>query len=701
MNRSPAWTSLAIAFFALFTVPALAATFTVTNTNDTGAGSLRQAIIDANTAAGLDTIAFNIPGAGVHTITTPTIDLPDITSPVLIDGYTQPGASPNTNALNAGINAVLQIELVMSAGGDLHIAAGGDGTTIRGLVLSNQFDEISVAANNVTIAGNFIGTNPTGTLSKRSTIGIVVMATASNLTVGGPAAADRNLISGHVFYGVQLPSTSTTGHLIQGNYIGTDVTGTLSLDSPTNLQGALVNMGGVSVLDNLISGNTAGGVHTVSSTTLRGNLIGTKRDGTTALPNGYGVLLQGNGSTVGGSAAGQANVIAFNTGNGVNVNYTDSGNRISQNSIYSNTALGITLTGTGVPLANDAGDPDLSGSVGNNGQNYPVITSAPIAAGTATISGTINSNPSTALHLEFFSSVVCNASGFGEGQTFIGAIDVTTDGSGNAGFGPQGFAVPAGQTVITSTATNAGGDTSEFSQCLTAGPGPGASSTALVSSLNPSLVGQSVTFTATVTGASPTGTIQFKDGAGNLGGPVAMAGAVATFTTSALTQGTHPITAVYGGDANNLTSTSPVVQQVVNAAGASSTALVSSLNPSLVGQSVTFTATVTGASPTGTIQFKDGAGNLGGPVAMAGAVATFTTSALTQGTHPITAVYGGDANNLTSTSPVVQQVVNAAGPPPPPPAPGQAIPTLSELALLLLGMLVATIGIARVNRSRR
>jgi len=74
---------------------------------------------------------------------------------------------------------------------------------------------------------------------------------------------------------------------------------------------------------------------------------------------------------------------------------------------------------------------------------------------------------------------------------------------------------------------------------------------------------------------------------------------------------------------------------------------------------------------------------------------------LTQGTHPITAVYSGDANNLTSTSPVVQQVVNAPGPPPPPPVPGQAIPTLSELALLLLGLFVATIGMARVNRSRR
>src|SRR5581483_11026436 len=123
MNRSPVWSSFAVIFFSLFTVAAVAATFTVTNTNDSGAGSLRQALLDANAAPGLDTIAFNIPGTGVHTITTPTTDLPDITSPVLIDGYTQPGSTPNTNALNAGINAVLQIELAITSGGDLHVAA--------------------------------------------------------------------------------------------------------------------------------------------------------------------------------------------------------------------------------------------------------------------------------------------------------------------------------------------------------------------------------------------------------------------------------------------------------------------------------------------------------------------------------------------------------------------------------------------------
>src|ERR1700748_1635788 len=130
-------------FAALITCPlALAGTFTVTNTSDTGAGSLRQAIIDANNNAGLDTIAFNIPGSGVRTITLGS-SLPDITSPVIIDGYTQPGATPNTLAI--GDNAHLLIRIDGGTIGTMLFlcnpsTCGGsgfssDGSTIRGLCL--------------------------------------------------------------------------------------------------------------------------------------------------------------------------------------------------------------------------------------------------------------------------------------------------------------------------------------------------------------------------------------------------------------------------------------------------------------------------------------------------------------------------------------------------------------------------------------
>ena len=691
MNRSSVGGSrLAVLFALVFATPALAGTFNVTNTNDSGAGSFRQALIDANAAVGPDTIAFNIAGAGVHTITLTSL-LPNISGPVTIDGYTQPGSSANTNAFPGAINAVPQVELT-GAQLSLVFLPGSDGSTVRGLVINgSNGDKISSSISNLTVAGNFIGTNATGTATV-SVGGFGVRASSgTNVTIGGPSPADRNLISGNAQGGVILPFPATSGHLIQGNFIGTDIAGNIAL--PNGLGLDLVS--GTQVLQNLISGNGSGGVLLLDGNVVRGNLIGTRRDGTTANANGNfgGINIDGNGNTIGGAAPGQGNVIAFNANSAIDMLLGSNGNRISQNSIFSNAALGITLVHGGTPLANDPLDSDVVPA--NHGQNYPVITSAAIASGNATIAGTINSNAATQLHLEFFASAACDASGNGEGQTFIGATDVTTDASGNASFAGLVFAVPAGQGVITSTATSLAGDTSEFSACPTGVAAP--TSTALSSSVNPSTVGQSVTFNATVTGAAPTGTVQFKDGAGNLGSAVALSGGVATLTTSALTQGAHSITAVYSGDPANATSTSPAVNQVVNApvAGSTTTALASSHNPSVVGQGVTFTATVSGSTPTGSVQFFDGATSLGTGT-VSGGVATLSTASLTLGTHSITAAYGGDSDDAASTSPALSQVVNAAVVPPP--SLVNPIPTLSDVALLLLAVFIAAVGSAAVRR---
>lgn len=129
--------------------------------------------------------------------------------------------------------------------------------------------------------------------------------------------------------------------------------------------------------------------------------------------------------------------------------------------------------------------------------------------------------------------------------------------------------------------------------------------------------------------------------------------------------------------------------------GATTTGVTSSLNPSLAGQSVTFTATVTGTTPTGTVQFRDGGVNLGAPVALVGGVAAFSTSSLAAGTHSITAVYSGDADDATSTSPAISQAVNTVITPPA----AADIPTLSEWALLLLAAMVAGLGLAMRRRS--
>lgn len=186
------------------------------------------------------------------------------------------------------------------------------------------------------------------------------------------------------------------------------------------------------------------------------------------------------------------------------------------------------------------------------------------------------------------------------------------------------------------------------------------STTGLASSHNPSTFGQSVTFTATVTGASPTGTVEFKDGSTDIAGCASqtLSSSSATCTTSALITGIHSITAVYSGDSANVASTSPVLTQAVDLTG-STVSVSSSANPSQLGYLVTFMAEVSGSSPIGAVTFKDGGTTIAGcgAVALSSAKAACTTSSLTAGSHSITALYSGDSRNAASVSGVLLQVV--------------------------------------------
>jgi len=179
--------------------------------------------------------------------------------------------------------------------------------------------------------------------------------------------------------------------------------------------------------------------------------------------------------------------------------------------------------------------------------------------------------------------------------------------------------------------------------------------TGLASSLNPSTYKASVKFTATVTPSAATGTVTFKDGSTTLGTGT-VSGGVATYTTTSLAVGTHSITAVYGGATGYTGSTSSALSQVVNKAN-TTTALVSSLNPSISGASVKFTATMNPTTATGTVTFKDGSTTLGTGTLSSG-VATYTTTTLSVGTHSITAVYGGSSSYNGSTSSALSQVVS-------------------------------------------
>lgn len=210
---------------------------------------------------------------------------------------------------------------------------------------------------------------------------------------------------------------------------------------------------------------------------------------------------------------------------------------------------------------------------------------------------------------------------------------------------------------------NTGSTSSTLSQVIIA-----STTTTLVSSLNPSVAGQAVTFTATVSsssGAPPNGeTITFKNGSAVLG-TAPLSGGMASLTTSSLAAGIYTITATYPGDANFVASTSPGLRQVVNSTTKSATAttLLSSLNPSIYGQSVTWTATVTTSGPvvpTGKVKFTWSIYTIGVITLNGSGVATLTKSNLNADPYPLTAVYLGDANNLGSTSSVLNQVVTQA-----------------------------------------
>jgi hypothetical protein len=338
----------------------LLSTFEVTNTNDSGAGSLRQAILDSNASPGQNTIDFNIPGAGIQTIQ-PLSALPAVTNSVIINGYSQPGSSANT--LSQGDNATVLIELDgASAGGGVNgLTITAANCIIEGLTI-NRFggDGIDISGSPATgnqIGGDFIGTDPAGSTalgndaspSTLSSSGVFIEAGASMNTVGGSTPAARNIISGNLGEGVEIldiNGQNTNSNIIENNYIGTDASGSVALGNAKSgvfIPWAVNNtVGGTAAgTGNVISGNlgfagialagaaTAGamtdnGGPDASGNVVLGNFIGTDVGGSKALGNmGFGISvdgvgrLGGSGDTLGGTTAAAANVISANARAGI------------------------------------------------------------------------------------------------------------------------------------------------------------------------------------------------------------------------------------------------------------------------------------------------------------------------------------------------------------------------------------------------
>ena len=331
------------------------------------------------------------------------------------------------------------------------------------------------------VRGNFIGTNSAGTAALGNSTGIFMDGAPGN-TIGGLGASDGNLISANTGYGLNFFALSS-GNTVQGNRIGTDVTGTKDLgnggngiqcsipaaSSPSNIIG-----GTQPGARNLISGNDGVGIDLdalgCDHYQIQGNYIGTDITGSEPIGNsGDGVLTLLSDTVIGGTAAGEANIIAYNGGPGVALGAER--NSVRSNAIFANAALGIDLGPSGVN-PNDPGDPD---SGANNGQNYPVITAAGTSGGSTTISGSLNSSPNATFALDFFASTQCDPSLYGEGARFLGTTTVATNASGDVGFSVTfpGVDLDADgdgvNEAVTATATDGAGNTSEFSRCLGSG----------------------------------------------------------------------------------------------------------------------------------------------------------------------------------------------------------------------------------------
>ena len=486
------------------TLPAAADTFTVTTNADSGPGTLRQAMLDANVHVGADTIAFSIPDGGVHTIA-PLTYLPAITDALTIDGYTQPGSQPNTNTpAQGGLNGVLTIEL---SGENLpptqsvaFVPVHVD-FTVRGLVINRHQWAVRPSdpasgqpQHELLVEGCYLGTNPAGSSVPGTHQGTGIESidpTYVHVVIGGNAAA-RNLISGFTDtvggFGraIQLQA-SRGGPIIVGNLIGTDASGTLALSNGSGIglarTGSASVGSGARIADNVISGNTSYGLFMacgfggdptcIDGLTITGNVIGARRDGAAPLPNGsFGVRIStGTASAahvlIGGSMPQDENVIAWNGERGLTIPNNSQGIiELARNRIFNNTSLDIDLPNPeNGRNNNDSHDSDGSGLV-NRLQNFPVIVSVAPLGNQLTVRYRVPTATAYAtypLTVRFYRTAASGGDRWLADDTYD-AVDAELEKQ-------IVLTLPAGVTAsgLIATAADAAGNTSEFSDPLVFG----------------------------------------------------------------------------------------------------------------------------------------------------------------------------------------------------------------------------------------
>jgi GEVED domain len=383
-----------------------------------------------------------------------------------------------TGAFDCG-NAYYGVEIDF---GSINNTIGGATAGLGNVISGNDDNGVVIYATGTQVQGNFIGTDATGMqVLGNSRSGVRI--NASGTTIGGPSSVvggkltgAGNVISANLADGITLSTPfmlPDTGNLVQGNFIGTDVTGSIDLGNAG--EGVSVNFesdnntigGNTAGLGNVISGNGSRGIliALANGTVVQGNWIGTNQGGANLGNDLTGVLINGsNNNLIGGPQPAASNTIANNGYGGVSVPF-GTGNRITANSIYNNVLLGINLGDADV-TANDAGDADTGP---NDLQNFPVLDYVSVTGNsivpfvTRQVHGSLDSTPNTSFIIEFF-GIAGDPSGHGEGAVFLGSTTVVTGPTGTVNFVYNGLSSLLG-VGLSATATNLStNNTSEFSQ---------------------------------------------------------------------------------------------------------------------------------------------------------------------------------------------------------------------------------------------
>lgn len=427
-----------------------AAVFIVSNANDAGNGSLREAIIDANSAPGRDEIRF---GSGFFPKILLSSALPEITDPVTIDG---------TSAPSWFFAPVVKLDGQWSFSGNGLTIQASD-CVIKGLDI-RRFNGAGIwiggGSSNI-VQRCWFGVDTDGWAYNRW--GVVVSG-RYNL-IGGTTRFAGNWISGNTAANLWVRGIGSSHNEVRGNVIGPDLSGQFAAANQSI--GVLIDSGAT---DNTIGGIEAGSGNVISgmpssgllvhgaNTLIQGNWIGLDYYGQGPLGNGAGcrVVGLGSGTVIGGNNPAARNIIAHSVGAGVVVK--DATNvAVVGNSIYGNAGLEIDLGGDGV-TRNDLRDRD-EGS--NRLQNFPVVNTA---AGDGRVSGVLTSAPNERFQIEFFNSASCDTAGNGEGQISCGRLEVVTGTNGVANISAVVSFNP-GHHFVSATATDETGNTSEFSPC--------------------------------------------------------------------------------------------------------------------------------------------------------------------------------------------------------------------------------------------